>query len=49
MQKPQWRPLWMLASVWALLSALVLARTPAATASLALPGRPAQIDWTLPR
>jgi cytosine deaminase len=27
----------------------VLARTPAATASLALPGRPAQIDWTLPR
>jgi cytosine deaminase len=27
----------------------VLARTPAATASLALPGRPAQVDWTLPR
>ncbi len=27
----------------------VLARTPAATASLALPGRPGQVDWTLPR
>jgi len=27
----------------------VLARTPAATASLALPGRPAQVDWTLRR
>ncbi len=27
----------------------VLARTPAATASLALPGRPARVDWTLPR
>ena len=27
----------------------VLARTPLATASLALPGRPAQVDWTLPR
>jgi cytosine/creatinine deaminase len=25
----------------------VLARTPAATAALALPGRPAQVDWTL--
>ena len=25
----------------------VLARTPAATATLALPGRPAQVDWTL--
>ncbi len=27
----------------------VLARTPAATAALSLPGRPAQVDWTLPR
>jgi cytosine/creatinine deaminase len=27
----------------------VLARTPAATASLSLPGRPASVDWTLPR
>jgi cytosine deaminase len=27
----------------------VLARTPASTATLDLPGRPAQVDWTLPR
>ena len=27
----------------------VIARTPAATASLALAGRPAQVDWTLGR
>jgi cytosine deaminase len=27
----------------------VVSRTPAATATLSLPGRPAQIDWTLDR
>jgi hypothetical protein len=27
----------------------VVSRTPAATATLSLPGRPAQIDWTLGR
>jgi cytosine/creatinine deaminase len=27
----------------------VIARTPPATASLALPGRPAQVDWRLRR
>jgi len=27
----------------------VIAETPAATATLALPGRPASVDWTLPR
>ena len=30
-------------------SGRVVARTPAATAALALPGRPAQVDWTLRR